>query len=167
MSALGAPSNTPASAGGVAAIYYQCGGSNWTGPTQCEAGSYCKEQNPFYHQCVAVDDSTYPTATTSDVDYINTVISSGTPSARPTTMVTVITSSAATPTGAAEDDGDYCDDEGAASPTGASAPASAPAEDDGDYCEGEETATVVVAATPTASAAASGEGEDDYCEDAQ
>ncbi|KAF5102768.1 hypothetical protein D0Z00_000260 [Geotrichum galactomycetum] len=34
-------------------LYYQCGGINWNGTTCCEAGSYCKVQNPYYHQCVA------------------------------------------------------------------------------------------------------------------
>lgn len=72
MSALNATypsSNTTVSSGGVAALYHRCGGgSDWTGPTECEAGSYCKVQNPFYHQCVAVEDSTYasPTATGSN-----------------------------------------------------------------------------------------------------
>lgn len=56
-------SNTTVSTGGVAALYYQCGGINWTGPTKCETGSYCKDQNPFYHQCVAVEEGTYTNAT--------------------------------------------------------------------------------------------------------
>lgn len=43
--------STP-SASGVAARYYQCGGANWTGPTKCASGLTCKEQNPFYFQCV-------------------------------------------------------------------------------------------------------------------
>lgn len=58
MSALNATypsSNTTVSTGGVAALYHRCGGINWDGPTECEAGSYCKEQNPYYFQCVATE----------------------------------------------------------------------------------------------------------------
>ncbi|KAJ3457299.1 hypothetical protein MRS44_014440 [Fusarium solani] len=32
--------------------YYQCGGRNWDGPTQCEAPYVCEEHNEWYHQCV-------------------------------------------------------------------------------------------------------------------
>jgi cold shock CspA family protein len=32
--------------------YGQCGGSGWTGPTACAAGSTCSVLNPWYHQCV-------------------------------------------------------------------------------------------------------------------
>ncbi|KAH1490357.1 hypothetical protein LV164_002975 [Aspergillus fumigatus] len=49
------PSATPttsASASGIAKHWYQCGGINWTGPTTCESGYTCVEQNPYYHQCV-------------------------------------------------------------------------------------------------------------------
>lgn len=66
MSALNATypsSNTTVSTGGVAALYHQCGGINWTGPTECETGSYCKDQNPFYYQCVSVEEGTYTNAT--------------------------------------------------------------------------------------------------------
>lgn len=70
MSALNATyptSNTTVSTGRVAALYHQCGGINWTGPTECEAGSYCKDQNDFYHQCVAVEGAyTNATATGSN-----------------------------------------------------------------------------------------------------
>lgn len=65
MSALNAtyPSaNTTASTGGVAALYHQCGGINWTGATKCETGSYCKVQNDFYFQCVA-NEGAYTNAT--------------------------------------------------------------------------------------------------------
>ncbi|CAI7565551.1 unnamed protein product [Penicillium glandicola] len=41
-----------ASAGTVSMRYYQCGGINWTGPTTCETGTTCVEQNPYYYQCV-------------------------------------------------------------------------------------------------------------------
>ncbi|PYH43176.1 putative extracellular endoglucanase/cellulase [Aspergillus saccharolyticus JOP 1030-1] len=33
--------------------YYQCGGINWTGPTECESPYTCVEQNAYYYQCVA------------------------------------------------------------------------------------------------------------------
>lgn len=70
MSALNAtyPSaNTTASIGGVATLYDRCGGINWSGPTKCAAGSYCKVQNPYYYQCVAIDGAyTNATATGSN-----------------------------------------------------------------------------------------------------
>ncbi|KAI8820077.1 glycosyl hydrolase family 61-domain-containing protein [Fimicolochytrium jonesii] len=40
--------------GPCAPLYYQCGGTNWKGPTCCQPGSRCKVQNPFYHQCVSI-----------------------------------------------------------------------------------------------------------------
>lgn len=170
MSALNAtyPSpNTTVSTGGVAALYHQCGGINWTGATKCEAGSYCKVQNDFYFQCVANEGAyTNATATGSNgkptrihplkclrplfqcltctlpkADYINTLLASGPASARPTTLVTITASSSAA----------------AATPTGTDA------DDEDDYCEDEEPASISASATPTPSAAAASE-EDDYCE---
>ncbi|KAF5103374.1 hypothetical protein D0Z03_000223 [Geotrichum reessii] len=41
-----------ASDSSCASLYYQCGGLNWKGATCCEAGSSCKVQNDYYHQCV-------------------------------------------------------------------------------------------------------------------
>ncbi|PWY68681.1 cellulase-domain-containing protein [Aspergillus heteromorphus CBS 117.55] len=38
---------------GLVKQYYQCGGINWTGPTECESPYTCKEQNVWYYQCVA------------------------------------------------------------------------------------------------------------------
>ncbi|KAF4461279.1 endo-14-beta-xylanase [Fusarium albosuccineum] len=35
---------------GTAKHYYQCGGRGYTGPTQCEEGYTCQEQNEWYHQ---------------------------------------------------------------------------------------------------------------------
>ncbi|KAK7704426.1 hypothetical protein SLS64_008613 [Diaporthe eres] len=173
MSALNATypiSNTTVSTGGVAALYHQCGGINWTGPTECEAGAYCKDQNDFYHQCVAVEGAyTNATATGSNADYINTLLASGPASARPTTLVTITASSsaAATPTSTADDEDDYCEDEEpvTASVSSRPTPSAAAASDEDDYCE-EETVTVSVSAKPTATAAAASE-EDDYCEDEQ
>ncbi|KAG9021938.1 hypothetical protein FS837_006852, partial [Tulasnella sp. UAMH 9824] len=36
----------------VALHWGQCGGQNWSGPTQCEAGFTCQYQNPWYSQCL-------------------------------------------------------------------------------------------------------------------
>lgn len=43
---------TPPPAGNTQTKYGQCGGSGWTGPTACAAGSSCSELNPWYAQCV-------------------------------------------------------------------------------------------------------------------
>ncbi|RGP59011.1 endo-1,4-beta-xylanase [Fusarium sporotrichioides] len=32
--------------------YYQCGGKNYNGPTECEKPFKCVEHNPYYHQCI-------------------------------------------------------------------------------------------------------------------
>ncbi|KAE8374926.1 putative endo-beta-1,4-glucanase D [Aspergillus bertholletiae] len=40
-------------AGGAVKIYYQCGGLNYKGSTQCEEGLTCKQWNPYYHQCLS------------------------------------------------------------------------------------------------------------------
>lgn len=173
MSALNATypsSNTTVSAGGVAALYHQCGGINWTGPTECEAEAICKQQNPFYYQCVSAEGATYTNATATGsngklirthpsgwlrpilqcltysaqkADYINTLLASGPASARPTTLVTITASSSAAPA--------------AATPTGA-------AEDDEYYCDDDEPVTVSTSSGPAPSATATSE-EDDYCED--
>ncbi|KAJ7806899.1 endo-1,4-beta-xylanase A precursor [Mycena olivaceomarginata] len=36
------------------AVWGQCGGSGWTGPTTCVQGSVCTFQNDFYSQCLPV-----------------------------------------------------------------------------------------------------------------
>ncbi|PGH20709.1 hypothetical protein AJ80_03469 [Polytolypa hystricis UAMH7299] len=33
-------------------VWGQCGGNDWSGPTDCESGSYCSELNEWYAQCV-------------------------------------------------------------------------------------------------------------------
>ena len=38
--------------GGTVAKYGQCGGTGYTGPTQCEAGSTCTVSNQWYSQCL-------------------------------------------------------------------------------------------------------------------
>jgi len=39
-------------AAGTAALYGQCGGIGWTGPTACAAGSTCQASNSYYSQCL-------------------------------------------------------------------------------------------------------------------
>ncbi|KAI1505973.1 glycosyl hydrolase family 61-domain-containing protein [Biscogniauxia marginata] len=46
------PTGTGTSASTVA-LYGQCGGTGYTGATQCASGSTCKVQNDYYHQCIA------------------------------------------------------------------------------------------------------------------
>ncbi|KAJ3346399.1 hypothetical protein HDU83_003132 [Entophlyctis luteolus] len=38
--------------GTCSAIYGQCGGQGWTGPTCCASGSACKYSNAYYSQCL-------------------------------------------------------------------------------------------------------------------
>ncbi|KAF2440986.1 carbohydrate-binding module family 1 protein [Karstenula rhodostoma CBS 690.94] len=40
------------SAAGTVPKWGQCGGSEWTGPTQCEAGTTCTKGNDWYSQCL-------------------------------------------------------------------------------------------------------------------
>ncbi|KAE8405561.1 glycoside hydrolase superfamily [Aspergillus pseudonomiae] len=35
-------------------VYYQCGGINYQGSTECEEGLTCKKWNPYYSQCLQV-----------------------------------------------------------------------------------------------------------------
>lgn len=37
---------------GLVKHYYQCGGKNYNGPTECEKPYKCVEHNPYYHQCI-------------------------------------------------------------------------------------------------------------------
>jgi len=37
---------------GTAALYGQCGGIGWTGPTACASGSTCQVGNAYYSQCL-------------------------------------------------------------------------------------------------------------------
>ncbi|KAK4185898.1 hypothetical protein QBC35DRAFT_388540 [Podospora australis] len=45
-----------ATAAGVQAqtqsLWGQCGGQSWSGPKLCPSGSYCFQQNQWYHQCI-------------------------------------------------------------------------------------------------------------------
>ncbi|KAK3503311.1 RlpA-like double-psi beta-barrel-protein domain-containing protein-containing protein [Neurospora crassa] len=48
------PTTPPSSGGGsgcTADKYAQCGGSGWSGCTNCPSGSTCKTINDYYHQC--------------------------------------------------------------------------------------------------------------------
>lgn len=42
----------PAPSNGTIKKYYQCGGQGWTGSGSCEAGTTCRDWNPWYSQCV-------------------------------------------------------------------------------------------------------------------
>lgn len=45
-------------------LWGQCGGQNWNGAKTCVSGSYCFEQNPWYHQCIPGSGPTTAPATT-------------------------------------------------------------------------------------------------------
>nr|AAG44994.1 endo-1,4-B-xylanase B [Phanerodontia chrysosporium] len=45
------PSSSPSPVGSCAALYGQCGGQGWTGPTCCSSGT-CKFSNDWYSQCL-------------------------------------------------------------------------------------------------------------------
>merc|ERR1719436_1789830 len=47
-----APTIAPTPSAGCAPVYGQCGGNNWGGPSCCEPGNFCFEQNEWYSQCV-------------------------------------------------------------------------------------------------------------------
>lgn len=48
-----ATTTAPSSGSGAAAAQWaQCGGINWTGPTTCQGSLVCKQQNPYYSQCL-------------------------------------------------------------------------------------------------------------------
>ena len=47
-----APSSSESEAPGAVALYGRCGGEGYDGPTACEAGAACVEQNQYYSQCV-------------------------------------------------------------------------------------------------------------------
>jgi len=45
-------STTAPAPSGTQALYGQCGGIGWTGPTVCAAGSTCKVSSAYYSQCL-------------------------------------------------------------------------------------------------------------------
>ncbi|KAL0261696.1 hypothetical protein SLS55_003126 [Diplodia seriata] len=52
-SAAAAASPASGSSSGSAQAYAQCGGSNYSGATECVSGYTCKEWNAYYSQCVS------------------------------------------------------------------------------------------------------------------
>ncbi|GME85767.1 unnamed protein product [Ambrosiozyma monospora] len=50
---------------GLASLYYQCGGINWTGATACVEGATCYSQNDYYYQCIATENVPSATAPAS------------------------------------------------------------------------------------------------------
>ncbi|KAF2018270.1 carbohydrate-binding module family 1 protein, partial [Aaosphaeria arxii CBS 175.79] len=48
-----APATGSGSGVKTVALYGQCGGSGYTGPTACASGAVCKKQNDWYSQCLA------------------------------------------------------------------------------------------------------------------
>ena len=42
----------PTGSAGTVKLWYQCGGINYKGPTQCEGTAKCVKQNDFYSQCL-------------------------------------------------------------------------------------------------------------------
>ncbi|KAJ1300462.1 hypothetical protein OPQ81_005277 [Rhizoctonia solani] len=47
-----AASSTPTGTAGTAALYAQCGGNGFKGPTACASPYVCKAWNPYYSQCI-------------------------------------------------------------------------------------------------------------------
>lgn len=43
--------STPPPSSGCSALWGQCGGQGWTGPTCCSAGT-CRASNQYYSQCL-------------------------------------------------------------------------------------------------------------------
>ncbi|KAK0708893.1 hypothetical protein B0T21DRAFT_396898 [Apiosordaria backusii] len=76
--------------GATQSLYGQCGGQNWTGPTACPTGTYCKNDgNIWYSQCVANEPVQSPGNPAVTTRTITTVISVVGPT--PTVVSTRIT----------------------------------------------------------------------------
>ena len=71
--------------------YGQCGGNGWTGPTCCESGYTCTEQNEWYSQCI-------PGVANAGANTKATVAHSHTSSSAKTTLAVAATSKKATST---------------------------------------------------------------------
>ncbi|KAK0721171.1 hypothetical protein B0H67DRAFT_682922 [Lasiosphaeris hirsuta] len=84
--AVGPPSGTQA-------LYGQCGGQQWAGPTNCPNGAYCRQEatNVWYAQCVAIAGATPVNSGGGAVEtrVLTTIFSVGGPS--PTLVSTFIT----------------------------------------------------------------------------
>ncbi|KAK0609510.1 hypothetical protein B0T17DRAFT_621570 [Bombardia bombarda] len=65
------------------AVWGQCGGTGWSGPTACVSGAYCFQQNQWYYQCL-------PGTATSSSSTSN--VASSTPAATQpaTTLITSV-----------------------------------------------------------------------------
>lgn len=48
----GGPTSTGSSTGATQTHYGQCGGTGYSGPTQCASGTTCQVLNQFYSQCL-------------------------------------------------------------------------------------------------------------------
>jgi len=73
-----APAPTPSAGSSTAAQKWgQCGGSDYDGPTQCEAGCVCKEESEWYSQCIPSDISSSATPVASIVASTSTPAPSG------------------------------------------------------------------------------------------
>jgi endo-1,4-beta-xylanase len=70
---------------GQGAVWSQCGGIGWTGPTTCVSGTHCAYNNDYYSQCLP-DGTTTGASTTSTTKPATT--------SKSTTLVTSTTSSA-------------------------------------------------------------------------
>uniref|UniRef100_A0A0G4HRU4 CBM1 domain-containing protein n=1 Tax=Chromera velia CCMP2878 TaxID=1169474 RepID=A0A0G4HRU4_9ALVE len=91
-----ASGTTAPPSGDCSALWGQCGGQNWSGPTCCESGSVCQFGNPWYSQCVppttpAPTTTTTPaptTTTTTTTEQETTVAPTTTTTKEPTTTTT-------------------------------------------------------------------------------
>ncbi|KAF3932412.1 Exoglucanase-6A [Dactylella cylindrospora] len=84
-------------------MWGQCGGINWTGPTNCVAGAACSTLNPYYAQCLSAagqptTTSSRTTTTSSRTTTTTTTSSRTTTTSSRTTTPTSTTSSRTTTT---------------------------------------------------------------------
>ena len=86
-----ATSTRPANPNATQALYGQCGGQTYTGPTRCPAGSYCKniEDNIWYSQCVPNSDNAATSRQEAEIRTLTTRITIDGPV--PTVISTQIT----------------------------------------------------------------------------
>ena len=83
--------------------YAQCGGQGFTGPKACAAGLTCKEQNPYYSQCIKGNQpDAAPTTAAAKPTKVPTEAPSATKPAITKEAVTKTASGSATPTGSAD-----------------------------------------------------------------
>lgn len=67
------------SANAQAALYAQCGGEGYSGPTSCVAGAVCTVWNPWYYQCVPGTSTAPGTAPSTTTTTTTTTTSTATP----------------------------------------------------------------------------------------